>query len=127
MNDSDDELCDAGDSKELEKEMQALKAAAKWLTDRPEMQNRDAGAEAKVIAENGVEVDLRQPRDASGHALSWDDVKRMLESDTATGNTASTSAFAVTKPPCSATMLWSTWTLHNEPLLTECCSGVTSL
>ena len=95
MDDSDDELCDAGDSKELEKEMLALKVAAKWLTDRPEMQNRDAGAEAKVIAENGVEVDLRQPRDASGHALSWDDVKRMLESDTATGNTASTSVFAV--------------------------------
>ena len=72
-----DELCDGGDSKELEKETQALQVARNWLSDKAEMQSWDAATEAIAIGADEVEVDLRQPKDAAGQPLSWGDVRRM--------------------------------------------------
>jgi len=87
MEDSDDdELWDGGDSKELEKETQALRVAKDWLSDKPEMLSWDAVAEAKAIGADGVEVDLRQPTDAAGQPLTWDDVRRMLDSGAGAGH-----------------------------------------
>ena len=99
MEDSDDdELCDGGESKELEKEMQALRVAGKWLTDREEVQKTaDAAAESRALGADGAEVDLRQPRDAHGNGLSWDDVKRMLESGAGRGGDGSGPARGVDK------------------------------
>ena len=87
MEDSDDdEAWDGGDSKELEKETQALQLAKDWLSDRAERQSWDAAAEAIAIGAEAVEVDLRQPKDAAGQALSWEDVRRMLDAGASAGH-----------------------------------------
>ena len=87
MEDSDDdEAWDGGDSKELEKETQALQVAKNWLSDKAERQSWDAAAEAMAIGAEEVEVDLRQPKDATGQPLSWDDVRRMLDAGAGAGH-----------------------------------------
>ena len=64
MEDSDDdEAWDGGDSKELEKETQALQVAKNWLSDKAERQSWDTAAEAMAPGAEEVEVDLRQPKD----------------------------------------------------------------
>ena len=50
------------------------------------MQNWDAAAEAIAIGAEEREVDLRQPKDAAGRQLSWDDVRRMLDAGAGAGH-----------------------------------------
>ena len=85
--DSDDEAWDRGGDKELQAEAQALRVAKYWLSDNEaEMQSRGAAAEAMAIGADEVEVDLRQPKDAAGQPLSWDDVRRMLDAGAGAGH-----------------------------------------
>ena len=76
----DDEAWGGADSKELDAEWQALRAAKYWLSDNgPELQSRDAAAEALAMGAGEVEVDLSKPTDEEGKPLTWDDVRRMLD------------------------------------------------
>ena len=50
------------EQKEIEKELQALRAAHQWVS----MEGWDAASEAKVVDSRGAEVDLRTPRDTEG-------------------------------------------------------------
>ena len=63
-----------GEQKEIDKEMQALRAVQHWVN----QEGWDAAGEAKAMGSNGANVDLRAPMDAEGRSLTWGDVQRLL-------------------------------------------------
>ena len=83
--DTTDEEFFCAEQKEIDKELQALRAAHQWVN----MEGWDAAREAKVVDSRGAEVDLRTPRDTEGRPLSWVDVQHQLAKGAGTGSNES--------------------------------------
>ena len=125
-NSSDDEAWDGADSKELDAEWQALRVAKHWLSDNgPELNNRDAEAEALAMGADGAWVQLRKPTDAKLNQLTWDDVRRMLDEGQGQGTRVPIRTGTYSGRRCSTITRSTTWTRRNEPLRTACWSGAT--
>ena len=60
-----DKECFFGEQKEIDKEMQALRAAQHWVN----QEGWDAAGEAKAVDSNGADIDLRAPTDDEGRSL----------------------------------------------------------
>ena len=89
--DTTDEEDFTGESKEIEKERQALYRVKSWVN----QEGWDAAGEAKAVDSSGADVDLRAPKDAEGRPLSWDDVQRQLAKGAGTASDESAPASAV--------------------------------
>ena len=83
--DTTDEEFFCAEQKEIDKELQALRAAHQWVN----MEGWDAASEAKVVDSRGAEVDLRTPTDTEGRPLSWVDVQHQLAKGAGTGSNES--------------------------------------
>ena len=89
--DTTDEESFFGEQKEIDKEMQALRAAQHWVN----QEGWGAAGEAKAADSNGADIDLRAPSDAEGRSLTWKDVQRQMAKGDGTASDGSDSSAVV--------------------------------
>ena len=75
--DSEDDDEYWGDQKEVQAEMQELRAAAQWINPS----HMDTDEEAYALDSGAHKVDLRCPLNAKGKIITWEEVKKMLSGD----------------------------------------------